>query len=502
MIGEIDPSGSLIKRFYFTGDVELGDLVLGPEFLSFGASSKAFVWFLERKTGRIGRLNPQTGDIAEWQLSNANARPMSVAIHRYGSTLNNTLFFTEYDGNRIGSIRYVGGQWILKEYVIPTGSSKPVDVDVDNNGLVWFSESETDKIDRFDPWSTEFSEYPVEPRSRPWGIAAKPNMTWFTMSDANRIARLDPRTALSETYSVPTDRSRPSYIKADIQGSLWFTELESGRIGRFSPNCTGFIEYSLPDSYTGPYHISTSKSTGEVWATESRRNGIVRILPAIIGVASTATAASTVQTASLATSPLIISTATLTQTVKILTSAVTVTAGTTVISISAATTTIVSTVTTTQPASTTTLTSTVTTSTTPSRACIIAQAAYGSELAPQVQALRMVRDNQAMNTFAGTQFMRIFNRFYYSFSPQVADVVGSNRPLADITRIILTPLLQILAIVRGETEPQLVSSGLVASALIGLTYFTIPLVMLIVFTRRSRTGTRCLMSHIEQYDAS
>ena len=41
--------------------------------------------------------------------------------------------------------------------------------------------------------------------------------------------------------------------------------------------------------------------------------------------------------------------------------------------------------------------------------CLIATAAYGSELAPQVQMLREIRDNQLMNTEAGSAFMSSFN---------------------------------------------------------------------------------------------
>ena len=43
--------------------------------------------------------------------------------------------------------------------------------------------------------------------------------------------------------------------------------------------------------------------------------------------------------------------------------------------------------------------------------CLIATATYGSELAPQVQMLREIRDNQLMNTESGTAFMSTFNEY-------------------------------------------------------------------------------------------
>lgn len=487
LIGEIDPSPnpvdpshSPVRRFYLTSDVELGDLTVGPELLSFGATSRAFVWFLERRTGKIGRLNPQTSEITEWQLPNPNAKPIDITIHRYGPGVNNnTLFFTEYDTNRIGSLRYASGQWILKEFTVPTSGSRPNDLSVDSRGFIWFSESDTNKVARFDPWKAEFSEYPVESGSRPSGVTVdRHNLVWFTMSDANKIARLDPRTATYDTYNVPTDHSRPTYIDADNNGSLWFTEQDSGKIGRFSLNATAFIEYTLPDTAVGPYHINVTRSTGEVWATESRRNGIVRILPRIAGVAATATVTSTTQSASTVTSSISVSTTTMTESQRSVT-AVTITAATTATTIATATatTTLSSTTTTTQPASTVTLTLTVTTTTSPSRACIIASAAYGSELEPHVQALRDFRDQKLLSTFAGSQFMQIFNRFYYSFSPQVAQVVSSNPLIAALTRMLIVPLIQILKIFMliSESELGIVVAGTAATALVGLVYLTFPL---------------------------
>ena len=58
--------------------------------------------------------------------------------------------------------------------------------------------------------------------------------------------------------------------------------------------------------------------------------------------------------------------------------------------------------------------------------CLIATAAYGSEMAPQVQLLREIRDNQLMNTESGSAFMGAFNEAYYSFSPTIADMEREN----------------------------------------------------------------------------
>ena len=58
--------------------------------------------------------------------------------------------------------------------------------------------------------------------------------------------------------------------------------------------------------------------------------------------------------------------------------------------------------------------------------CLIATAAYGSEMAPQIQFLREIRDNTVLQTESGSVFMTGFNQFYYSFSPAVADYEREN----------------------------------------------------------------------------
>ena len=108
--------------------------------------------------------------------------------------------------------------------------------------------------------------------------------------------------------------------------------------------------------------------------------------------------------------------------------------------------------------------------------CIIATAAYGSNIAPQVQFLRDFRDNQIRSTAAGSSFMQAFNIWYYSFSPSVAEYERGEPWLQQAIRIGIIPLLEILqlsengyALIDGEAGA--LAAGFVASALIGMVYF-------------------------------
>ena len=78
--------------------------------------------------------------------------------------------------------------------------------------------------------------------------------------------------------------------------------------------------------------------------------------------------------------------------------------------------------------------------------CLIATAAFGSEMAPQVQFLREIRDNTVMSTQSGTAFMTGFNQFYYSFSPAVSDYERENPVFKEAVKVTLTPLLTSLTL--------------------------------------------------------
>ena len=95
--------------------------------------------------------------------------------------------------------------------------------------------------------------------------------------------------------------------------------------------------------------------------------------------------------------------------------------------------------------------------------CLIATAAFGSELSPQVQQLRELRDNTILNTKSGMSFMTTFNQFYYSFSPTVADFEREQPIFKEVVKITLTPMLTSLSIlnhVNIDSEQEMLGYGI------------------------------------------
>jgi len=89
---------------------------------------------------------------------------------------------------------------------------------------------------------------------------------------------------------------------------------------------------------------------------------------------------------------------------------------------------------------------------TPTSSCLVATAAYGTELAPQVQFLREVRDNTVLSTVSGTAFMSGFNAIYYSFAPTVADMERENPMFQEAVKVFITPMISSLSIMALADE--------------------------------------------------
>ena len=119
--------------------------------------------------------------------------------------------------------------------------------------------------------------------------------------------------------------------------------------------------------------------------------------------------------------------------------------------------------------------------------CLIATATFGSEMSPQVQQLRELRDNVIMQTASGHTFMTGFNQVYYSFSPYVADFERENIVFKETVKVALTPMLtsfSILSHVPIDTEQEMLGYGIGVILLnIGM-YFVAPAVLITVLRKK------------------
>jgi hypothetical protein len=114
--------------------------------------------------------------------------------------------------------------------------------------------------------------------------------------------------------------------------------------------------------------------------------------------------------------------------------------------------------------------------------CLIATATYGTELAPQVQQLREIRDQKLMKTESGQSFLNSFNEFYYLFSPIIADYERENPIFKEAVKLVITPMLSTLSIlnyVDMDSEAEVLGYGISLILLNMGMYFVAPTIVII-----------------------
>ena len=117
--------------------------------------------------------------------------------------------------------------------------------------------------------------------------------------------------------------------------------------------------------------------------------------------------------------------------------------------------------------------------------CLIATATYGSELAPQVQQLRDLRDNQLLQTESGAAFMGTFNDVYYSFSPIIADYERENPYFKEAVKIAITPMISSLSLMENaNSESEVLGIGISVIMLNLGMYLGIPAIVIVGIRKR------------------
>jgi titin len=120
--------------------------------------------------------------------------------------------------------------------------------------------------------------------------------------------------------------------------------------------------------------------------------------------------------------------------------------------------------------------------------CLVATATYGTELAPQVQYLRELRENTLLATNSGTTFLSSFNSVYYVFSPTVADWERQSPAFKEMIRVSITPMLYSLLILNyadANSEYEMLGYGIGVILLNVGMYFVAPTIIIIKLRQKN-----------------
>ncbi len=153
-------------------------------------SKDNFIWFAERHTDKIGKVNPLNGEIAEMDVPTKYSNLRRMAADAEGN-----VWAAEY-GN-VGKLALVDHRTgKVTNYPTPAKFSGAYSVDVDRTrNLIWVNEFMADKIARFDPRTRTFVEYTMPThylQTRRIEVDPnRPNRVWFSGTGADVMGFLE-----------------------------------------------------------------------------------------------------------------------------------------------------------------------------------------------------------------------------------------------------------------------------------------------------------------------
>ena len=217
----------------------------------------------------------QVRAFTDFAIPTANAKPFDITLAPDGN-----LWFTEFDGNKIGRITPSG---VVTEYPVPTPGAAPYLITAAPDGTIWFTEYYGNKIGSVSPSGTVTEVALPDPNSSPAGITATGDDSVWVTAYPGEVDQVVPGGGGIRQFTLPGSTSLPLAIAHGPDGNLWltydaeYTRQNPNRISRFSADGT-VTDFALPTSFSnvdaisaGQMATSGSPTTPTTWSASSRR---------------------------------------------------------------------------------------------------------------------------------------------------------------------------------------------------------------------------------------
>ena len=235
-------------------------------------ASDGSVWYTAQRTGKLGRLDPATGQTTEVPLGMGSA-PHGVIVGPDGHA-----WVTDSGLNAI--VRVDAKTNEVKRFPLPAGraGANLNTAAFDRRGVLWFT-GQSGVYGRLDPASGEMAVYDA-PRGRgPYGITATPDGTvWYASLAGSHIARVDPVSGSATVVEPPTPDQGARRIWTDSRGRLWVSEWNAGQVAVHDPGAGTWAEYRLRGDKPQAYAVYVD-DRDVVWLSDFGGNSLVRFDP-------------------------------------------------------------------------------------------------------------------------------------------------------------------------------------------------------------------------------
>jgi virginiamycin B lyase len=211
---------------------------------------------------KITRLDPKTGEMKDFPIPFTG----TGGVHSAVPAPDGSVWIAEQGSNRIGKwdpatqkITEYQDAYLPGQEGIEDGGSKHT-VRIDPTGKVWTSGV---PLTRFDPETGKFDRF-IE---REYAYDVKPDKNgdaWFTSPLVNKIGKVDGKTLKVTQWSPPTPDAYPRRMEIGSDGMIYSGEFRGGKIARFDPKTQTFKEFPLPGPDPSPYGLGFDND-GFLW---------------------------------------------------------------------------------------------------------------------------------------------------------------------------------------------------------------------------------------------
>ena len=229
------------------------------------------VWYTAQAAGKLGRLDPGSGNVTEVALGDGSA-PHGVIVGPDGAA-----WVT--DGGLNAIVRVDHRTLAVKRFPLPaaSGYANLNTATFDRRGRLWFT-GQSGIYGRLDPHSGALRVFRAPGGTGPYGIATTPaGQVWYSSLAGSYIARIDLDTGKATVFRPPTEGGGARRVWSDSHGRLWVSEWNAGKVARYDPKTRRWREWRLPGA-AQPYAVYVD-DRDVVWLTDFGAGAIVRFDP-------------------------------------------------------------------------------------------------------------------------------------------------------------------------------------------------------------------------------
>jgi virginiamycin B lyase len=229
------------------------------------------IWYLGNSNGTVGKLNPLTGEIREYQTGLADPHTGVFQPNGY-------FYFTAQHAGAVARLDPATG-----DVLSINTSPRPYGIKVGPDGYLYVAFNGENAIGQVDPTTLEVNYFPIpheDTRIRRLDIASD-GIIWYVNSSRGRIGHLDPRTGEVREWDSPSGPKSHPYAIAVIDDVVWYNE--SGQrpdaLVRFDPATETFQSWAIPSGIGIVRHVWVTRDKNLlIHQSSSNRIGRVKVV--------------------------------------------------------------------------------------------------------------------------------------------------------------------------------------------------------------------------------